>query len=59
MINLFVQGRTKSLHHHTVQVRLNKSQFVLGICRARKTMRWDLFGCFGPYVQEKTAKEET
>jgi hypothetical protein len=39
MINLFVQVRTKSLRHHTVQVRLNKHQFVLGICRARTAMR--------------------
>jgi hypothetical protein len=39
MINLFVQVRTKSLRHHTVQVRLNKRQFVLGICRAWTTMR--------------------
>jgi hypothetical protein len=39
MINLFVQGRTKSLRHHTVQARLKKRQFVLAICRARTTMR--------------------
>jgi hypothetical protein len=57
MINLFVQVRTKSLRHHTLQVRLNKRQFVLGICRARTTMA--RFGCFFLYVQEKNAKEET
>jgi hypothetical protein len=39
MINLFVQGRTKSLRHHTVQVRSNMRQFVLGICRAQTTVR--------------------
>jgi hypothetical protein len=36
MVNRFVQVRTK---YHTVQVRLNKPQFVFGICRARTTMR--------------------
>jgi hypothetical protein len=39
MINVFVQEGTKSLRHHAVQVRSNKRQFVLGICRARTTVR--------------------
>jgi hypothetical protein len=58
MINLFVQARTKSHRHHTVQVLLNKAP----VCTWNMSSSDDdalALAAFVLMCKIKTAKEET